>query len=118
MSDYRYQIVEHNGIECLHVMSEAHKERDGIAHTYIPLDSIKDSIREYYDFSEVYSNLDYVDGKMQMLGSSLNLADPDGAISRKGYSSDAQRQVWEAVRDDYRQLSDAILALRKKEGES
>lgn len=111
MSDYRYQIVEHNGIECLHVMIET---QDEIAHTYIPLDSIEDSIREYYDFSEIYSNLDYVDGKMKMLGSSLNLADPDGTISSKGYSSDVQKQLWEAVKEDYRKLSDAILALRKE----
>jgi len=58
-------------------------------------------------------SLDHIDGKMEMLGISLNLADPDGTISRKGYSSDTQKQVWEAVHDDYRKLSDAIKALRK-----
>lgn len=54
MSDYRYQIVEHNGIQCLHVMTEVadhavmlENVEDGIAHAYIPIDDIKASIARY-----------------------------------------------------------------------
>lgn len=44
MSDYRFQVVSHNGIDCLHVMTEA---QDDIAHAYIPLDMIQRSAMEY-----------------------------------------------------------------------
>ena len=58
--------------------------------------------------------LDQVDDCMQMLGISLNLADPNGSTHSNGYSSEGQKEVWEAVTEDYRKLSDAILALRKE----
>jgi len=44
MADYRYQIVEHNGIPCLHVLlDDVMVNADGfeeIMQTYIPLDDI------------------------------------------------------------------------------
>src|SRR5260221_5628359 len=40
MSDYRYQVVEHNGIVCLHVMIDGAEQFDGFVQTYIPLDEI------------------------------------------------------------------------------
>ncbi len=47
MSDYRFQVVEHNGIPCLHVMID-HAEQDSngeeIIHTYIPIDDIQEAI--------------------------------------------------------------------------
>lgn len=39
MSDYRYQIVERNGIQCLKVMIDG-SEPDGSIQTYIPIDDI------------------------------------------------------------------------------
>lgn len=42
MSDYRYQIVEHKGITCLHVMIDG----DEIATTHIPLDDVLRSALE------------------------------------------------------------------------
>lgn len=54
MSDYRYQVVDHNGIQCLHVMIEAYDHsapvgtvEDGIAHCYIPVDDIAQSSISY-----------------------------------------------------------------------
>jgi hypothetical protein len=43
VSDYRYQLVKHNGIDCLHVMTEIEPVNDGITHAYIPLDDILES---------------------------------------------------------------------------
>jgi hypothetical protein len=43
MSDYRFQVVEHNGIPCLHVMIdhvEIDENGEEIIHTHIPLDDI------------------------------------------------------------------------------
>jgi hypothetical protein len=53
MSDYRFQIVKHNEIDCLHVMIDAEE----IAHTYIPIDDIQEAIKNmkkpgYYDTAE------------------------------------------------------------------
>lgn len=44
MSDYRFQIVEHNDIPCLHVMIDA----EPIAETYIPLDDIQEAMGKSY----------------------------------------------------------------------
>lgn len=44
MSDYRFQIVEHNGIPCLHVMIDA----EPIAETHIPLDDIQEAMGKSY----------------------------------------------------------------------
>ncbi len=44
MSDYRFQIVKHNDITCLHVMVEIDPVNDGIAHAYIPLDDVQEVI--------------------------------------------------------------------------
>lgn len=56
--------------------------------------------------------LDHVDGCMKMLGISLNLLDPDGTF--KGVPSEETLiKIMKAVREDYRKLSDAILALRE-----
>ena|SRR2546425_6556397 len=58
--------------------------------------------------------LDEVDDRMKYLGSSLNLLDPDGTF--KGMPDEAVLlKIMQAVRDDYRKLSDAILALRGAE---
>lgn len=46
MSDYRYQMVEHNGIACLHVMIDGAEQFDGFVQTYIPLDDIARSAYE------------------------------------------------------------------------
>ncbi len=65
---------------------------------------------------EEISALDYVDGCMKMLGISLNLLDPDGTF--KGMPSEETLiEIMQAVREDYRKLSDAILALRDEEEE-
>src|SRR5258708_4512087 len=51
---------------------------------------------------------------MEMLHISLNLIDPRGVFgSPAGLMS--QMQIMETVKDDYRKMSDAILALRKEE---
>ena len=56
--------------------------------------------------------LDQVDQCMKILGISLNLLDPDGTF--KGMPSEETLiKIMTAVREDYRKLSDAILALRK-----
>ncbi len=58
--------------------------------------------------------LDEVDDRMKYLGSSLNLLDPDGTF--KGMpSEEVLLKIMQAVRNDYRKLSDAILALRGAE---
>lgn len=44
MSDYRYQIVTHNGIECLHVMIDV----EPVAETHIPLDDIQEAMAKTY----------------------------------------------------------------------
>lgn len=49
--DYRYQITEHQGIQCLHVIVE-HDESDelhkaGMAHCYISVDDIQDAFVNY-----------------------------------------------------------------------
>ncbi len=40
MSDYRYSIVQYNGIDCLHVMIDAGDAFEGIAETHILLSDI------------------------------------------------------------------------------
>ena len=51
MSDYRFQIVEHNDIPCLHVIfDEQVIDADGfekIIQTYIPLDDIQEAMEQY-----------------------------------------------------------------------
>lgn len=49
MSDYRYQIVDHNGIASLHVMIDQDMTDlvNGIASTYIPIDDIDASIKRH-----------------------------------------------------------------------
>lgn len=42
MSDYRYSIIDHHGILCLHVMIDA----EPIAETHIPLSDIFESFAE------------------------------------------------------------------------
>ncbi len=44
MSDYRFQITKHNGMECLHVMIDA----EPIAETHIPLDDIQVAMGKSY----------------------------------------------------------------------
>lgn len=44
MSDYRYQIVDHNGIRSLHVMIDA----EPIAECHIPLDHIQEATGKSY----------------------------------------------------------------------
>src|SRR5258708_36712446 len=56
--------------------------------------------------------LNHVDECMQMLGISLNLIDPRGVFGSPAELM-SQMQIMETVKDDYRKLSDAILALRK-----
>lgn len=57
--------------------------------------------------------LDHVDACMQSLGASLNLLDPKGTF--KGMpSEELLTRLMDAVADDYRQLSDAIHALRTR----
>jgi len=57
--------------------------------------------------------LDEVDARMKHLGGSLNLLDPDGTF--KGMPSEKLLiALMQAVREDYRNLSNAILALRKE----
>ena len=58
--------------------------------------------------------LDQVDECMKMLGISLNLLDPKGSLGGPA-SLMEQMMLMETVKEDYRKLSDAILALRKKE---
>ncbi len=58
--------------------------------------------------------LNHVDECMQMLGISLNLIDPRGIFGSPAELM-SQMQIMETVKDDYRKLSDAILALRKEE---
>jgi hypothetical protein len=41
MSDYRFCIVKHNEIDCLHVMIDAEE----IAQTYIPIEDIQKEIK-------------------------------------------------------------------------
>ena len=51
MSDYRFQVVEHNGILCLHVLidhAELDKNGEEIIHTHIPLDDIQAAIAKSY----------------------------------------------------------------------
>jgi len=61
-------------------------------------------------------SLDYVDERMRALGSSLNLLDPDGSF--KGMPDvELFTKIMKAVREDYRTLSDAIIALRDDGGE-
>jgi chemotaxis regulatin CheY-phosphate phosphatase CheZ len=59
--------------------------------------------------------LDHVDGCMDMLGISLNLTDPEGSLSppSKKYIDEHTATMWNAIKDDYRKLSDAIHALRE-----
>ena len=58
--------------------------------------------------------LDYVDHCMNDLGISLNLTDPTSNIlSSKKDINEYTVKMWDAVREDYRKLSDAILALRE-----
>src|SRR6266704_5752529 len=71
--------------------------------------------REIEEQEEI-SDLDYVDGKMKMLGISLNLLDPEGTF-KSVPSEEVLIEIMRAVRDDYRQLSDAILALREEDTE-
>jgi len=114
MSDHRYEIIEHQGVDCLHVMIDPTPDMsDDIAHTRIPIDSIMNSYRIYRGINGTYGDLDEVDARMQSLGAALNLADPDGTFSSKGYRNDTEQKVWQAVLKGYRKLSDAILALRK-----
>jgi hypothetical protein len=40
MSDYRFQVVKHNDIACLHVMIDGAEQFDGFVQAYIPLDEI------------------------------------------------------------------------------
>ena len=49
MSDYRFQIVEHNGIPCLHVMIEVTDDNydDDVQQSYIPLDDIEAAGERY-----------------------------------------------------------------------
>ncbi len=56
--------------------------------------------------------LAHVDDCMKMLGISLNLLDPKGAFGGPAELF-SQMQIMENVKEDYRKLSDAILALRK-----
>ena len=50
--DYRYQITEHQGIPCLHVITEIEESTDepqnAFAHTYIPIDDIEASIAKWH----------------------------------------------------------------------
>jgi hypothetical protein len=46
MSDFRYSIGEHNGIDCLHVMIDC--ACDEITQTHIPLDDIEKAIQAYH----------------------------------------------------------------------
>lgn len=48
MSDYRFQVVEHNAIPCLHVMIDGAEQFDGFVQTYIPLDDIQKAIAKSY----------------------------------------------------------------------
>lgn len=58
--------------------------------------------------------LDHVDDCMRYLGISLNLLDPDGTF--KGMpDEETLKKIMQSVRDDYRKLSDAILALREQD---
>ena len=57
--------------------------------------------------------LEHIDECMKMLGISLNLTDPEGSLSSKKYADEHTAKMWNAVNEDYRKLSDAILALRK-----
>ncbi len=58
--------------------------------------------------------LDHVDECMEMLHISINLIIPkEVLIGPAGLMS--QMQIMETVKEDYRKLSDAILALRKEE---
>jgi len=49
LSDYRYQIVDHNGILSLRVLIEEDaSEEDNLIHkTHIPIDDIEASIKRY-----------------------------------------------------------------------
>jgi hypothetical protein len=61
--------------------------------------------------------LDRVDGCMQMLGSSLNILDPNGTLKSNPPQMPSMElliEVVAAVSEDYRNLSDAILALREE----
>ena len=142
MSDYRFQIVKHNGETCLHVMidhAEIDENGEEIIHTYIPFDVLQTAIHDaaqvalvelsdYFKAApqavtlpqvihEVESKqlaLGKVDYYMQYLGGTLNLLDPDGTF--KGMpSEETYKKGMEEVRRNYRDLSDAILALREKE---
>ncbi len=71
---------------------------------------------EGLEIEEEVSALDHVDACMKMLGISLNLLDPDGTF--KGMPSEETLiKIMQAAREDYRKLSDAILALRDEEEE-
>lgn len=52
MSDYRYQITEHQGIPCLHVITEIEENTDepqnAFAHAYIPIGDIEASIAKWH----------------------------------------------------------------------
>jgi hypothetical protein len=58
--------------------------------------------------------LDHIDECMEALGIVLNLADPDGSTNRDGYENPVVKKVWQAVFDDFRNLSEAIKDLRKE----
>lgn len=42
MSDYRFTMEQHNGIDCLHVMIDVNEDTYDaeVQHTYIPLDDV------------------------------------------------------------------------------
>jgi len=62
----------------------------------------------------IVSPLDYVDECMKYLGSSLNLTDPFGSLSPQKEVDELTTKGWKAIRDDYRNLSDALQELRKQ----
>jgi hypothetical protein len=61
--------------------------------------------------------VDSVDSSMKMLGSSLNLLDPDGSLKSvlpQVPDQELLQKMMQEVCNDYRNLSDAIHALRKE----
>jgi hypothetical protein len=63
---------------------------------------------------EEMANLDWIDTCMLALGANLNLLDPNGSMPGI-VSQEVLTSIMDDVRDQYKELSDAILALREKQ---
>ena len=63
--------------------------------------------------------LDHVDDCMKALGLVLNLLDPDGSLNhgtnKEVLPEKLLKEIMQAVKEEYRKLSDAILALREEQ---